>query len=168
MRQATLILIVLVALLGCRTQSYDVDSRGLNYVVLKTPFDPEAGRYVFNGGSAKVSGHVNLQGQVPGKFATVRLMPVTAYTREYLGAMFQGEKAYYSAVSIDNLDPRFSRSMRYAQAGPNGEFSFQTVGEGSFYLYATVADRKSDTYFAVMEQVTVADGQQLTVALDGV
>ena len=168
MRWAALISVLILAVAGCREQSYEVDSRGLNYAVLKTPFDPNAGSYVFNGGSAAISGHVNLQGKVPGKFATVRLLPITAYTREYLGAMFQGEKAYYSAVAIDNLDPRFKRSMRYAQAGPAGEYAFQTVSKGAFYLYATVADRKSGTYFAVMEEINVDDGQQLKIDLDGV
>lgn len=130
-------------------------------------FQPEDAAWVFNTGTANISGKM-FSGTIPAEFARVRLIPVTPYSTKVLTFLFDGSKAYFKGKYVDNVDPRYEKNMRWTQADSNGDFKFHTIPSGKFYLYGTIANYKKGINFAHMEAIQVADGQQLRIDLDGV
>jgi hypothetical protein len=131
-------------------------------------FDPAPAAYVLKPGTATLKGEVSATGRdgLPhkGKFANIRLIPETAYAGEYIDNLFRGKTVYRWGSTVLNVDKRFLKSMRHAQADKNGNYTFFGVPAGSYYVYA-IAPLQKD-YFAVYKRATIAKGQMLELALN--
>lgn len=93
---------------------------------------------------------------------------MTPYSTEIIGHLFGDSKAYYRGREFKNTDPRYEKSMRYANADKDGHYKMFNVPSGDFYLYAVVSDPPSGAYFSTYERVQVVDGKPMRVDLDGV
>jgi len=143
---------------------------------METRFNIRHAAFVHATGTATIDGRVEMQmpkyvrGRydnrlVAGKFARVRLIPVSDYSREHMWHLFQGEKNYTKAVQVADLDPAYERMMRFATADIDGRFVLHAVPAGTYFLYATSS--RSDPPYAVADAVTVDDGDTVSVALNG-
>lgn len=159
--------VLTLALLGACAQKKSSDEIfDFNNPTVTETFNPAEAAYVMRPGSATVSGRI-FAGPQPGEYATVRLVPVNAYSNQVMKILFQGSKAYHGGKPIDELDPRYKENMRYAKADVDGNYILHGVPAGRYYVYGTAANYNKGYGFGHMETLDVTDGQKYTVDLDG-
>ncbi len=111
------------------------------------------------------SGTSTIQGAVKdGTGNTVYLIPVTSYTREVWQASLQGKKP--------DKDPRMEKYTRTTVTDRSGNFTFQNIPAGEYYLecsisreVATGAYGTSTVSSVARAQVKVEAGKTITVTL---
>lgn len=160
-----LLMAALTVLAACSSEKLE-RARALENAEVKTVFNPAEAAYVLQPGSATITGRV-YSGTIPGEYARIRLVPVTAYANETMQILFNGSKAYTGGIPIDNVDPRYKEHMRFAQADSQGHYTMHGVPSGRFYVYGTAANRKKGYGFGHMETIDVVAGKKYTVDLDG-
>ena len=100
-----------------------------------------------------------------GSHASLQLVPVTAYSTEYFNILFGGNKAYYQATPVENVDSGFRRHMRRTRADGNGNFEFPGVPPGEYYIYSQIVENRAGV--ALYQRVSITDGQKLKVDVSG-
>lgn len=156
-----------LGLAGCQTTGHRADPDA----TVKARFDPDAVAYIRRQGTGKIDGTVALttsNGDVPAKGAALSLVPVGEYSKAVMVHLFQGRNAYFGKRPINKPDPRYGEYMRHAQADANGQYVFQDVPAGRYFVYATTTNKKDGNFMGLLEQVEVGDGQSVRVDLDGV
>jgi hypothetical protein len=162
---ALLLCTALVA--GCnRTDGY-LEEQPVS--IMQTAFDPQASAYVKELGSASITGtgSITVAGRTYyAQGSRFMLVPVTAYSTEYIGYLFGGSPSYDTPRDIENVDSRFVEYMRFAQGGEGGHFVMYGVPPGDYYLYVAIPD-PAERFYGVHRRITVVEGQTLDIALDG-
>jgi len=75
---------------------------------------------------------------IVGKRSRVQLIPVTAYSTEYIDAMFDGKRTSILNVSVVNLDPNFFKYVRHEVADLDGLFAFSGVPDGDYFVLSSL------------------------------
>lgn len=156
-----LALVNLLLLAGCGSSS-----KPLNGVhTMSTVFDPTAAQYIDKLGSGTISGRAYQANLFTGAGAKLQLVPVTAYSTEYMGYLFGSSKAYYTPTRVDNIHYQYKRYQRRTKADENGRYTFSGVPPGEYFIYAQLVENR--TGVALYERVTIADGQSVQIDLTG-
>lgn len=144
---------------------------------LVTPFDPAAAAFSERAGTAVISGQAFLRRNdgivVYAAGSDVALVPKTAYSDERMQKIYGEGKISQATdlgvgVTFTNDDPRFARTVRTVIADGEGKFTFTGVPAGSYYLTTQVIWRAQYVQGgALMERVTVLDGQTANVIMTG-
>ena len=135
---------------------------------MKTPFNENDFAAFEQKGTSTITGQAFLKtrgGEVRyGAGETVTLIPETPYTRELWNA-------FMTPTKITNLDNRWSSHNKEALADGNGNFEFNNLPAGSYFLECDVywevpgqygMQRTGDT---VKKQIKIEDGEKVKVIL---
>ena len=103
----------------------------------------------------------------------VTLIPATAYATERLRHIYGSEEAGYRSTSISGelrFEPdysEYSTIVRTCTADAQGEFEFDAVGDGEFYVVASVAWMvgSSPAGGYLMQRVRVSGGETKKITL---
>jgi len=155
-------LLVAAVLLGACSKEQNVIAAD---PVISVPFDPTAADFINGLGTATVSGRTYHGQTHTGEFASLQLIPVTAYSVEYMRLLFGGNKAYYTPVRVANVDDGFKRYQRRARADGKGMFKFSGVPPGDYFVYSQLVENRAGV--ALHERITVGKGQKLQVDVSG-
>ncbi len=151
----------LLLVAGCESSSTPFDG----VYTMSTQFDPAAAQYVDNLGSGAISGRAYQANAFSGAGANLQLVPVNAYSIEYMGHLFGTEKAYYTPTQVDKVHSQFKRYQRRTKADENGRYLFSGVPPGEYFVYAQLVENRSGV--ALYERVTIAKGQKIEIDLTG-
>jgi len=118
-------------------------------------------------GSGSVSGQlvVNIGGQsYIGNGSSITLVPVTAYTQEMV------DRELGNGALLVSADPRLKQYVRKARADSNGNFTFQQVPAGNYFVagvagYNDMSNDNNYVYQWGFERVTVGKGQNVRIQL---
>ena len=98
---------------------------------MKGKFNASEAAYIDKPGTGTISGRtfhqVSGTTSFKGSHANLQLVPVTAYSTEYFNILFGGNKAYYQAIPVENVDSGFRRHMRRTRADGDGNYEFPGV-----------------------------------------
>ena len=91
----------------------------------------------------------------------ITLLPVTAYTREMVNREL-GDGEHLAAS-----DPRLKKYVRRTRTDAEGNFVFERVPAGEYFVTGQVKGNSQDdfSYRWACEQVTVGKGQSIRIAL---
>ncbi len=147
-------------------------------IEVTSPFVPAQAAYVNQRGAASVRGQAFMR-QLGGGVVTcagekVRLIPATAYARERMTKLYgnpQGGRInVYQGTSGKNLPPAYFKYMRLATCDAQGNFEFNGVANGSYYLVTRIVWMVPGSYFAeggsVAKLITVKGGRSQRVILN--
>lgn len=158
-----------VALAACGDKSEKALSFSDTGPTMKGTFDPAAAAYINKLGTGTISGRtfhqVSGTTAFKGSHASLQLVPVTAYSTEYFNILFGGNKAYYQATPVENVDPGFRQHMRRTRADGNGNYKFPGVPPGDYYIYSQIVENRAGV--ALYQRVSITDGQKLKVDVSG-
>lgn len=131
-----------------------------------TPFDPSAYSPFAGTGSASITGQAFLKtngGDVKfGAGNEILLTPVTPYTEEWY------EKAYLQHQNLSPADPREAEYIKSATADGSGNFEFQNIPAGDYFVRCTITwmiDAYTSTGGIVCKRVHVEPGQAKKIIL---
>jgi hypothetical protein len=117
-------------------------------------------------GSARVSGRLvvtDAQGDIhPGNQCIVALLPVTAYTKEAV------QREVIGAEHMVSPDPRFAKYRRSAKCDEAGNFRFDGVPAGEYFLISLAEWNElfdNPNYQWACERIKVAKGHGYTITL---
>lgn len=139
MKKFAMVAIGALAIGGCAMSPIGGESVGADPVVSNAPFDPAAAAFIKKPGAGVIQGHAFLKksdgvikhagGEV------VRLVPVTAYSRNRFAQLYRGGK-FVSANDIPKIqpDPAYADYTRTTKAESTGRFVFENVAPGSYYV----------------------------------
>lgn len=105
-----------------------------------------------------------------GAGVTIRLIPATAYGKEFLDLDLIREEAYTNPP----LDERIYSAVRSTQADSKGHFSFYGIPGGKYFLYTAIywevpsrglGSYASRTGGRIWKSIAVANGEQATIIL---
>lgn len=165
MKKIAIIALGALALGGCAASPIGGDSVRPDPVVANAPFDPAAAAFIKKPGNGVIKGQAFLKkpdGVV--KLAggeVVRLVPVTAYSRNRFTQLYRGRK-FVAANDIPKIqpDPAYVDYTRTVKASSTGRFVFENVAPGSYYVATQNIWRKEGSMLseggAFFETVTVS------------
>jgi|CXWL01.1.fsa_nt_gi hypothetical protein len=105
-----------------------------------------------------------------GAGVTIRLIPATAYGKEFLDLDLIREEEY----TTPPLDERIYSAIRSTQADSKGQFSFSGIPSGNYFLYTAIywdVPARGRGFYAsrtggrIWKSVAVANGEQATITL---
>ena len=144
----------------------------VSFSVTEAAFIKKPGTGVITGHAfrTKPSGTV-----VNGAGEVVRLVPVTAYTRERFRNLYGTRKyvAHRAYPRDDNPDPAYAEYTRTTKAEANGRFVFENVAPGEYFVTTQVIWGDEDALFreggSVYDSVTVTgkEKEPISVILSG-
>lgn len=129
----------ILALVGCGNRS----------AVLRAPFDEQAAQKQLTAGVNSIRGSALIRQQGGGVVTCagnqVVLMPVTARAREWATEVFESTSGGYRqaggrGVVFDETDP-FWRATREATCDAQGNFRFDGLPDGDFYVFTRITWR---------------------------
>jgi len=141
--------------------------------MLSSSFRAEDAAFINSKGTATVTGQAFLRRNdgivVYAAGSPVSLTPKTNYSDERIAFIYKGGKSSYFGGTFKNDDPEYYKYSRTATADGEGRFTFSDVPAGSYYITTEVTwmvqyERQGG---ALMERVTVADGQKVEVIMTG-
>jgi hypothetical protein len=155
-------------------------ARSRKAIQIEVPFKAEEVEWAKKGGTASVSGSALLR-TVGGDIKTcaaqrVSLTPVSAYATAIASITFQDESkdGFAEVTAIPNFadfDPAYIETIRVEHCDAQGNFLFEDVAPGSYYLTAEVTWGIPHGYMtfpeggALFAPVTVKDGEKKRVML---
>lgn len=135
MKTFALAALVAMALAGC-SSTRDAPS---DPVHANVPFDANAAAFVRKPGTGVIQGHAFLKtsaGVIKNAGGElVRLVPVTAYSRNRFAQLYLGRK-FVPANAIPKVapDPAYAAYTRTTKAESTGRFVFENVAPGAYYV----------------------------------
>ncbi|WP_147306397.1 carboxypeptidase regulatory-like domain-containing protein [Methylovirgula sp. 4M-Z18] len=138
-------------------------------------FDPQEAAFVRAPGNVTIAGNISAAAEngveVSGANAVVRLIPVTAYARDRFNTLYAGRSfAPLSAGSrVPPADPAYAQYSRTVKSDFQGNYKFDHVGPGRYYVSAQVscpAAAKECAGGSVYNVVNVPAGPGGTVQLN--
>ena len=119
-------------------------------------------------GSASVSGQlvVSIEGtSYIGSGSSITLVPVTAYTQEMV------DRELGNGALLVSADRRLKQYVRKTRADSNGNFTFQQVPAGQYFVaglagYTDITNDNTYVYQWGFERVAVAKGQNIRIQLN--
>jgi hypothetical protein len=127
--------VMFLAIGGCVTTEQNI--------VLSTTFDPKEAAFIHKTGTGRIDGQAFMR-QVGGQVVTaagesVVLLPSVSYTDEIVAAAKAAEaRGPYAPKPKLEADPALKEYAKVTQADATGNFSFDRLGPGEYYLYTTV------------------------------
>ena len=162
------LLCVVLALGGCQS---------VKTVGAFDPHQQAVAEQALKSGTGKISGHAFIRAPSGRIFTAagnfVYLVPATPYADERFSKMFSGGRfnAAMFGNSLDSPDPDYARLMRKIKSGMSGQFEFDHVKPGRYYVSATVQWVPSGEALprggAVMDEVVVRGGETVKVVISG-
>ena len=139
---------------------------------LKSTFNASDAAFVQSKGTATINGQAFLRRNdgivVYGAGSEVFLIPKTAYSDERMAFIYKGSKVSYFGGTFKNDDPMYQQYMLKTVADGEGRFTFGNVAAGSYYITTHVIwFVQYQQGGALMDQVTVGDGQSVQVIMSG-
>ena len=140
---------------------------------MKTSFTPEmeaAARAALEPGEGRILGQAFVQSAkgrvIPAAGQVVGLIPKTPYADDRFRLAYgTGKFRRLFVLGLGNPDPRYEESIREIKADKHGDFEFDNVKDGSYYVQA-MAQNDEET-FLVYDIVEVRDGGTAHVYLSG-
>lgn len=117
-----------------------------NIVETKTPFDPNAGRYILAKGSGAIEGQAFMR-QAGGDVVTcageeVTLIPATEYQKERMAIIYGSVQGGRRTSSIGDMpptrDPRATQLEKKTVCDAEGDFVFSNLAAGEYYVTSRV------------------------------
>ena len=143
---------------------------------VKTPFDPALAGYIKEVGKGTLTGQAFLRRNdgvvVYAAGSEVLLYPVTPYHTEITRNIFGGGKVT-SVVGprASNVDPRGQEFRRTTKADGSGNFKFENLKAGSYYVLTDVLWNPTNNALpqggGLYDRVEVRDGETTNVILSG-
>lgn len=148
-------------------------------VAVQSRFDPSEVAWFAARGTNAITGSAILR-SFNGKVKTcaalaVTLMPVSAYARERMRALYNSENDGFNpliggnAADFGGDDPGYLTTVRTTRCDARGRFSFNELPDGDYYLVATVTWRDRsfgmDKGGSLMQRVHVSTGESKDVLL---
>jgi len=147
-------------------------------IEVTAPFVPAEAAFINQRGAARLSGQAFMR-QMGGGVVTcagekVRLIPATAYARERISKIYGTSKGgrvnIYQAASGKNMPPAYLKLMRIAICDAEGDFEFNGVANGAYYIATRVIWYTPGSYVpeggGVARQVTIRGGRSQRVILN--
>lgn len=141
---------------------------------LSMAFDDSSASYVLQPGDNSISGRAYLtsrSGYVRNcGYDSVHLIPVTPYSTQWMSQLFPGPAQEYAPDAEVGKMPRdeaFMRYQRIAACDGFGNFRFDHVADGKYFVFATVSwlSRWQRNGGGLMAQVEVMHASQQNVVL---
>lgn len=164
-RSIAIICMIASILAACRTVS------------IESEFNPKEAAFINTQGKGRITGSAFLRqrggGVVTAAGEEVWLIPATGYARERFSKIYQGRKMIPVLLSakVENTDPRYLQLQRKTRADAKGEFSFDNLGPGRYFIMTRVTWQVPNAIIpeggSLYEEVEVKDGQVLNVVLAG-
>lgn len=143
---------------------------------MRSAFDADQARHILRYKQSTIKGRVwvttpgNLT--IVGERSRVQLIPVTAYTTEYMEAIFGDSRISAQNVSVVNLDPEMFKYVRHEVADLDGLFAFSGVPNGDYYVLSSLKwNRRESTsdpgHARIFTTVSVRRTGRYEVALNG-
>ena len=146
MRRLSLLMLCALALTGCRSTAETSAP-----IATTAAFDANEAAFIKKTGTTKISGHafwrddngdtMNAAGEI------IRLVPVTAYARQRFAILYRGQR-YVPASQIQQApaDPQYVEYTRATRAESKGEFEFDNVAPGQYFVTAQVRYRAKSEF----------------------
>jgi hypothetical protein len=107
------------------------------------PFDPAEGAYIFKRGTGRIVGQAYLLDREGGTIAaagsTVVLIPVTAYSRARVSALYGRGNYAPLEKDVGPASSEYQKQARTTRADGDGRFSFANVFPGQYYVLTQVS-----------------------------
>jgi hypothetical protein len=140
---------------------------------LTTSFNASEAAFINKQGTATITGQGFLRRNdgvvVYAAGSEVRLVPQTPYSNERFRSIYGAAKQSYFGGTFKNDTPEYYDYTRTTVADGEGRFTFSNVSAGSYYLTTSVVWMAgySRQGGAIMERVTVQNGQSVNVVMSG-
>ena len=159
-----------LALTGCATAPPNRE------IGIQTPYDAAQAVLLLQPGTNSIKGSALLRQQGGGVVTCagrrVFLIPTTGYARERVGKLYGGNatKMYLPAQRSANFTPNppdYQKNVKEATCDAQGFFTFERVGDGSFYVNTSVNWTVNNVEQGgfLIELVTIKNSELQTVVL---
>ncbi len=174
--------IVLFAMLltACETgfRSSESVATGPKLAVLTVKFSPKEANYIFDSGTGTITGRAYVRTSdgttktAAGSSAT--LLPVTEYAKQRVNAIYgsSGVATRKVKFSKESDDPRYHVYTRTAAVGKGGNFTFNGLAAGDYYVTTGINWKARDASgklgrrgIALVKRVSVSAGETVKVIL---
>lgn len=146
-------------------------------VEVQAPFDAREVAYISSRGPATVSGQAFMRqnggGVVTCAGETVHLIPAGAYTKEFMTKAFRSPQGgRIPAIMAFQTDhpAEYGRLQRRTTCDAEGDFEFQGVANGEYYVTSVVLWQVGDSFIpeggALAKYVRVSNGNSQRVLLN--
>jgi hypothetical protein len=140
---------------------------------MQASFTPEmeaSAQAALQPGQGRILGQAFVQSSrgkvIPAAGQVVGLIPKTPYADERIRKGYGTEKVRRIFVlGLGNPDPRYEAAVRETKADKHGDFEFDNVRDGSYYVQATA--QNDEETFLVYDTVEVRGGGTVNVYLSG-
>lgn len=183
MKPLLLTITSLALLSGCSNISSEIEAfkaSTTQTVNLTVPFNPAEAAFILDEGTASIKGSSLVKDAV-GEVITcagnnVYLVPVNDYSRERYTYLFGGSANGFSPdetirkIKFKPDDPEFRKYMRVSTCNYIGEFVFENIPAGHYYIGTNIIS-EIDGYNTISggayaKEIRLKRGQKLTIALD--
>lgn len=178
MRSLLLSSSLLLILAGCVT-SNPFQRVKTHKITLNTEFDPSKAAYVLEKGTATITGSASLSDQFGDTITcagnNVFLVPVTEYSTERYQHLFGKNNNGFSSdeiifhVKFKPDNPDFRKYMKVSTCNYIGEFTFDNVASGEYYLGTNIISEVEGYNTieggALAKKITIKDQQNIEVNL---
>jgi hypothetical protein len=142
-----------------------------------TTFNEAEASTILKDGTGAIEGSLFLRGYrgriVRGAGEEVELIPVTAYSEERINIIY-GRDKYRPILRVGRVarpDPLYDKYKRKTKADIKGNFAFEHVAPGDYFLTGSVTWPDPDKLFPgggfVYDRVTVKNNETVKVVLSG-
>lgn len=141
-------------------------------------YDPEEGAFIHRTGANEVRGQAFLRQRggdvVTCASETVWLIPVTTYASERIHNIYGTTSAPARSINqVDDADPRYLQDQQNTVCDAQGNFSFESVADGSYFVVTAVAWESASGYGGslvrqggpVMHPVSVRGGEVVRIII---
>lgn len=143
--------------------------------IQSVPFVESSHTYVLASGTTSITGRASIESAgttITCEPAGARLFPVTAFTSERMmiiyGAAASGFRPAYEVLTFKNEPPEFKKYFRETTCTSQGEFHFDGLATGEYYVVAGVVSKErvhSLNHGYLMKRVRTVEGTEAKVEL---
>lgn len=137
MKVSAVLLVAAITVAGCVSTGIDV--------VTTVPFDPQEVAYINRSGSNTITGQAFMRQRAGGVVtcagSTVDLVPAGKYARQRITQIYGSEQGGFTSLYRGpnaEGDPEYVAMVRQATCDANGNFRFNGVANGQYYVIAQV------------------------------
>ena len=162
MKKISVLLSVLV-LSACTLSTFEP-----KVVQLNQPFDEGYAQKLLKDGNNKIVGNAFLRqnggGVVTCAGSVVSLVPVTAYAKERIEAIYGGDIGVRAARYAPKFEPDYPKFRQYVKTSTcdsRGDFEFDNVADGEFYVQTTIQWRVGHSVqgASLLKKVSLSGGK---------
>lgn len=169
---------LLITLSGCADIA-SLNARQMHTIKLTTTFNPDDARYILEHGNATITGSASIT-DAHGETIScagnnVILVPVTDYSTERYQHLFGSNSNGFSSddiifhVRFKPDTPEFRKYMKVSTCNYVGEFTFDQVADGEYYLGTNIISEMEGYNTiqggALAKKISVKNGKNLHIKL---